>query len=86
MRVEILNPDLKENLMNPTAEQRLQYDKGMRLLDTPPFSPTPYSSLSFGFLVHHLRKTRQSSVEWHFGVSLPLLSTSPHKVNNIMNE
>ena len=115
--------------MNPTAEQRLQYGKGMSLRAMPPFSPTPYSSLSFGFLVQgsgwrgrwegrsgwgtHVnpwlfhfnvwqnplqkkkkkkkekkRKTRESSVEWHFGVFLPLLSTLPHKVNNkvLMNE
>ena len=58
VRVEILNPHVKENPVNPAAEQRLQYGKGMSLLDTPPFSPTPYSSLSSGFLVHHLRKTR----------------------------
>ena len=54
MRVEILYLVVKENPTKTTAEQRLRYGEGMSLWD---MQPTPYSFLSFEFLVYHLRKT-----------------------------
>ena len=41
--------------MKATAKQRLQYGEGISLRAMP-----PYSALSSGFLVHHLRTAGES--------------------------
>ena len=48
MRTEILSPDVKENSMKVTAEQRLQYSEGMSLWVMPPSFQLPTALFPLG--------------------------------------
>ena len=50
VRTEILSPDVKENSMKVTAEQRLQYSEGMSLWVMPPSFPLPTAPFPLGSL------------------------------------
>ena len=50
IRTEILSPDVKENSMKVTAEQRLQYSEGMSLWVMPPSFPLPTALFLLGSL------------------------------------